>query len=66
MWIRGEIVNKYHFFSILVAHVRNIKNNGISTAIDLMALMGFYCIFLLLEIKIGTPTPLEMVCYKKT
>jgi hypothetical protein len=66
MWIRGEIVNKYHFFSILVAHVRNIKNNGISPTIDLMALMGFYCIFLLLEIKIGTPTPLEMVCYKKT
>ena len=66
MWIRGEIVNKYHFFSILVAHVRNIKNNGISPTIDLMALMGFYCIFLLLEIKIGTPRPLEMVCYRKT
>jgi len=66
MWIRGEIVNKYHFFSILVAHVRNIKNNGISTTIDLMALMSFYLIFLLLEIKIGTPTPLEMVCYRKT
>ena len=66
MWIRGEIVNKYHFFSILVAHVRNIKNNGISPTIDLMALMGFYRIFLLLEIKIGPPTPLEMVGYRKT
>ena len=66
MWIRGEIVNKYHFFSILVVIARNMENNGISTAIDLMALTGFYRIFLLLEIKIGTPTPLEMVCYKKT
>ena len=62
----GEIVNKYHFFSILVVHVRNMENNGISTAIDLMALMGFYRIFLLLEIKIGPPTPLEMVGYRKT